>query len=105
MSFGALTNGTGRGLSRRVRIILALSFGTIFTLLVFWVIVGNKVPWQLNYLLAPGAVPALILGFVTRYGDPWYGLTLLAANALFYGLLAYVLLRIILGRVSKVPRP
>jgi hypothetical protein len=105
MSFEAATSRSARGWSRGVRMIVALMLGTIFTLLAFWLLIGNKAAWQLNYVLAPGAIAALVVGFVTRYGDPWYGLTLLAVNALFYGLIAYVLLRIILGRVSKTSHP
>ena len=87
--------------SRITRMIFAFSFGLALTLLVFWLMMATKAPWQLNWILAPGAIIALAVGFVTHYGDPWYGLTLLAANVVMYGLLAYLLLSLASGRLSK----
>ncbi len=82
---------SGRKWSHTRPLILSFLIGTAITLLAFWVMMANKAPWQFNYVLAPGAIVALIVGFITHYGDPWYALTLLGVNSAFYGSLVYVL--------------
>ena len=82
---------SGRKWSRIRWLILSFLIGTAMTTLAFWVMLANKAPWQCNYFLAPGAIIALIVGFITHYGDPWYALTLLGVNSAFYGSLVYVL--------------
>ncbi len=103
MSLGAAAIRSARDWSRALRLIVALSLGTIFTLLVFWLMMTNKAPWQINGFLAPGGIFAIVLMFIVRRNGVWYGLTLLGANALFYGALAHLVLRMILGRVSTTP--
>ena len=76
----------------RKRLSLGFLTGTAITALPFWVMVSNKGPWQLNYLLAPGAIVALILGFITHYCGYCYAATLLGVNVIFYGSLTYALL-------------
>jgi len=70
---------------------LCFSFvtGTAITLLGFSLLVSQHHIWQLNYFLAPGAIVAVILGFITHYGGPWYALTLISANSAFYSSLVY----------------
>jgi hypothetical protein len=82
---------SGRRWSRTARLIFSLSIGTAITLLAFWVMITNKAPWQFNYALMPGAIVALIVGFIAHYDDPWYALTLIGVNSTIYGSLVYVL--------------
>lgn len=74
-------------------LIISFFIGAAIPLLAFWMMVSYKYPWQLNFVLAPGALIALVIGFIIHYGDPWYGLTLLGANFIFYSALTYVLVR------------
>jgi O-antigen/teichoic acid export membrane protein len=74
--------------------LLVISFviGTAVTLLTFWMLVTHHHSAPFNAFFAPGAIVALVIGFITHCQDPWYALTLLGANSAFYGLLVYVLL-------------
>jgi hypothetical protein len=89
-----------RRLSWITRSILASSSGVIITSAVFLLMTANKAPRELNYVLMPGAIVALVVGFVTHYGEYYYAATLLGANVIFYGLLAYI----VLGLAALRPR-
>jgi hypothetical protein len=66
MSLVAVAIRSAPDWSRGFRLIVALSLGTIFTLLVFWLRMTNKAPWQVNFFLAPGGIFAIVLMFIVR---------------------------------------
>jgi hypothetical protein len=90
------SNGARRALRR---LGLALLIGTTVTAIAFGLTTVGKAPWQLNYLLAPGGLGALFLGFglyrlglASHYGDHAYVAVFLVANVGFYGIVTFMLL-------------
>jgi len=65
---------------------------------------SNKAPWELNYVLAPGAIVAVAVGFITDYGEYYYAATLLGVNVIFYGLLAHIVLSLTVLRPRATAR-
>jgi hypothetical protein len=82
MSLVAVAIRSAPDWSRGFRLIVPLSLGTIFTLLVFWLMMTNKAPWQVNSFLRWLGFFAIVLMFIIRTNGVWYGLTLLGANTL-----------------------
>jgi hypothetical protein len=83
------------------RLGLASLTGVIITSAVFLLRMSNNAPWELNYVLAPGAIVAVAVGFVTHYGEYYYAATLLGANVIFYGLLAHIVLSLTVLRPTS----
>ncbi len=65
---------------------------------------SNRGPWESNYVLAPGAIVAVVVGFVTHYGEYYYAATLLGVNVIFYGLLAHTVLSLTVLRATNQAR-
>jgi hypothetical protein len=93
------TSSSQRHLGALGRLSLALLIGTLITVLAFGLITGGKAPWQLNYLLAPGGLSALFLGFglyclglASHYGGHAYVGVFLVVNVGFYGAITFILL-------------
>jgi sulfite exporter TauE/SafE len=51
-------------------LVISFSTGTAVTLLTFWVLVSHRHSGQLNAFFAPGAIVAVIVGFITHYQEP-----------------------------------
>jgi hypothetical protein len=94
-----------RNWSSATRFGLAFLIGVTITSTVFLSRVYAIGPWQLKWVLAPGAIVALILGFITHYGEYCYSATLLGVNAILYGLLAYIFVSLPILRRRHVRRP
>jgi len=86
------------------RLSLASLTGVIITSAVFLLRMSNKAPWELNYVLAPGAIVAVAVGFITDYGEYYYAATLLGVNVIFYGLLAHIVLSLTVLRPRATAR-
>jgi hypothetical protein len=87
------------------RLGFGLLTGMAITSLPFLVMMKHKELWKMNYLLAPGGIVAIILGFMTHYCENCYVATLLTVNVLIYGALVYACASLpILRRHSKPGR-
>ena len=83
------------------RLSLASLTGVIITSAAFWLRMSNRAPWELNYVLAPGAIVAVVVGFVTHCSEYYYAATLLGVNVIFYGLLAHIVLSLTVLRPTS----
>jgi hypothetical protein len=91
MGFGTPTKGMGFE-KTSTRLIVALAVGVSIVLSLFVV----RHPWQLNFVLAPGGITAIFIGFAAHrlgiaeyYGEIAYASVLLLTNIGFYSLLTY----------------
>ena len=82
------------------RLSLASLTGVIITSAVFLLSVANKAPRELNYVLMPGAIIALAVGFVTHYGEHYYAATFLKRRQSSRNLISKPV-----SFLGKTPRP